>query len=77
MDTTIRNLDAKAYRALKARATVLGKTVGAAVSEAMRAYVARPGGSPRLGSLRDLEPQRYPRGNERLSEEIDTHAYGA
>jgi plasmid stability protein len=77
MDTTIRNLDAKAYRALKARAAVLGKTIGAAVSEAMRAYVARPGSQPRRGSLRDLEPQPYPRGNERLSEEIDKIAYGA
>jgi plasmid stability protein len=77
MDTTIRNLDPKAYRALKARASALGKTVGAAVNEAMRAYVARPGGQPRHGSLRDLEPQRYPRGNERLSEEIDKVVYGA
>jgi plasmid stability protein len=77
VDTTIRNLDAKAYRALRARARVLGKTVGAAVSEAMRAYVARPGGVPGRGSLRDLEPQAYPRGNERLSEEIDMIVYGA
>lgn len=77
MDTTIRNLDPKAYRALKARAAALGKTVGAAVSEAMRAYVARPGGVARRGSLRDLEPRRYPRGNERLSEEIDGIVYGA
>ena len=51
--------------------------VGAAVNEAMRAWVARPGGLPRNGSLRDLEPQQYPRGNERLSEEIDTLVYDA
>lgn len=77
MDTTIRNLDAKAYRALKARAAVLGKTVGAAVNEAIRVYLARPGNVPRRGSLRDLEPRQYPRGNERLSEEIDKLVYGA
>jgi hypothetical protein len=28
-------------------------------------------------SLRDLEPQPYPRGNERLSDEIDALVYGA
>lgn len=77
MDTTIRNLDPEAYRALKARAAVLGKTVGATVSEAIRAYLARPGRHPRHGSVRDLEPQPYPRGNERLSEEIDALVYGA
>jgi plasmid stability protein len=77
MDTTIRNLDAKSYRALKARASLLGKTVGAAVNEAIRAYLARPGSLPRRGSIRDIEPQRYPRGNERLSEEIDKLVYGA
>lgn len=77
VDTTIRNLDAKLYRALKARASALGQTVGAAVNEAMRAYIARPGGSPRNGTLRDLEPQEYAHGNERLSEEIDRIVYGA
>jgi plasmid stability protein len=77
MDTTIRNLDPKTYRALKARAAALGKTVGAAVNDAIRGYLARPGSQPRRGSLRDLEPRRYPRGNERLSEEIDALVYGA
>jgi plasmid stability protein len=77
MDTTIRNLDPKAYRALKARATALGQTVGATVNEAIRAYLARPAGGPSNGSLADLEPEKYPRGNERLSEEIDALVYGA
>lgn len=76
MDTTIRNLDPRAYRALKARAALLGKTVGEAVNEAIRAYLARPESQPRRGSLRDLEPMAYPEGLERLSEEIDDIVYG-
>ncbi len=76
VDTTIRNLDPKAYRALKARATLLGQTVGATVNEAIRAYLARPAGGARHGSLRDLEPEAYPRGNERLSKELDAVVYG-
>lgn len=77
VDTTIRNLDAAAYRALKARAALTGKTVGEAVNEAIRAYLARPGGLSKTGSLRDVAPEPYPEGNERLSEEIDTIVYGA
>lgn len=76
MDTTIRNLDPRAYRAIKARAALTGQTLGAAVSEAIRAYVARPGGS-RAGSILDLAPEPYPAGSERLSEEIDRIVYGA
>lgn len=77
MDSTIRNLDAKAYRALKARAALLGKTVGETVNEAIRAYLARPESRPRSGSLRDLSPEAYGPGNERLSEQIDDVAYGS
>ena len=39
MDTTIRNLDAEAYRRIKARAALEGRTLGEAVSEAIRRYV--------------------------------------
>jgi plasmid stability protein len=77
MDTTIRNLDPKVYRALKAQAALTGKTVGQAVNEAIRAYLARPDAGPRDGSLRDLAPEPYPEGTEHLSEEIDAVVYGA
>ena len=77
MDTTIRNLDPKAYRALKARAAVAGKTLGEAVNEAIRAYLARPGTAAKDGSLRDLAPEPYAEGTERLSEEVDAIVYGA
>lgn len=76
MDTTIRNLDERAYRALKARAALTGKTMGEAMNEAIRAYLARPEFLPREGSLRDFAPEAYPEGNERLSEEVDAVAYG-
>jgi plasmid stability protein len=77
MDTTIRNLDQGAYRSLKARAALAGKTVGEMVNEAIRAYLARPDLEPKQGSLRDLTPEEYPKGNERLSEDIDRIVYGA
>ena len=77
MDTTIRNLDRRAYRALKAQASLEGRTVGDAVNEAIRAYVAWPGRREKSGSLRSLQPHGFPPGNERLSEEIDTVVYGS
>ena len=77
MDTTIRNLDKEAYRALKARAAITGKTIGEVLNEAIQSYLARPETiSKRRGSLRDLTPEKYPKGNERLSEEIDAIVYG-
>ena len=76
MDTTIRNLDERAYRALKARAALTGKTIGEVPNEAIRAYLARPLAGSKRGSLRDLEPEEYPPGMERLSESIDTIVYG-
>jgi plasmid stability protein len=77
MDTTIRNLDDEVYRALKARAALAGRTIGEVINEALRAYLAFPHAHEKRGSLRDLEPQRYPPGNERLSEEVDAIVYGA
>jgi plasmid stability protein len=76
MDTTIRNLDERAYRELKARAALSGKTIGETVNEAIRAYLARPDLSRRAGSLADIEPLEYPEGNERLSERVDAVVYG-
>jgi plasmid stability protein len=76
MDTTIRNLDEDAYRALRARAVLQGRNVGDLINEAIRAYLAETrlikGGS----SLRDLKPEPFPEGNEHLSEQIDEIAYG-
>ncbi len=77
MDTTIRNIDKTAYRALKARAALAGKTMGEMVNEAIHAYLTRPDAHTKQGSLRDLRPESYPKGNERLSEKIDSIVYGA
>jgi plasmid stability protein len=77
MDTTIRNLDARIYREMKARAALAGKTVGEMLNEAMTAYLSRPEGKPKQRSLRDLRPEPFPDGNERLSEEIDAVVYEA
>jgi plasmid stability protein len=77
MDTTIRNLDDRAYRALRARAALEGRTVGELMSEAIRAYLSQSGSRRGRRSLRDLVPEPYPEGNERLSSEIDAVLYGA
>lgn len=75
MDTTIRNLDEVAYRALKARAALSNKTIGETLNEAIRAYLGRPASTP-ARSLRELGTEVYPEGSERLSEEIDAIVYG-
>ncbi len=77
MDTTVRNLDERAYRELRARAVLEGRTVGELMSEAIRGYLARGSLKRGRGSLRALQPEPYPEGNERLSSEIDTIVYGA
>jgi hypothetical protein len=76
MDTTVRNLDEEAYRALRARAVVERRTVGDLMSEAIREYLARQPAKRGVRSLRALHPERYPEGNERLSVEIDALVYG-
>ena len=76
MDTTIRNLDADAYRALKAEAALTGKSIGELVNEAIKAYLARPGSGKKRGTLKDFVPEAYPEGNERLSEEVNMILYG-
>lgn len=75
VDTTIRNLDDEAYRAAKARAALEGRPVGEVVSEAIRAYVARPPPG-RKRSVRTWKPEDFGKGTERLSEEIDEVLYG-
>ena len=77
MDTMVRNLDEAAYRELKARAALAGKTIGETLTDAIWSYVGRPGPGRKTGSVLDLRPERFPKGNERLSEEIDTVVYGA
>ncbi len=74
MDTTVRNLDENVYRALRARAVLEGRTVGALITEAIRSYLGRPQGR-RTSSLRLLRPEAYPPGNDRLSMEIDQIVY--
>jgi plasmid stability protein len=77
MDTTVRNLDEQAYRALRVRAVLEGRTVGELISEAIRGYLGRSTVKRGTGSLRNLHPEPYPEGNERLSSEIDAIVYGA
>lgn len=76
MDTTIRNLDERAYRELKAFAALQGRAIGEVISDAIRAYLRSAPAPQRDGTLADLEPERYAPGTERLSEEIDAVVYG-
>ena len=76
MDTTIRNLDAQAYRALRARAVLEGRTVGDLINEAIRAYLAPTAVRPGASTLGALEPEPYPEGNDPLNSEIAVVVYG-
>lgn len=76
MDTTVRNLDEQLYRAMRARAAMEGRTVGDLISEAIREYLKRGPAKRGRRSLRELQPEPYPEGNERLSIEIDAIVYG-
>ena len=76
MDTTVRNLDERAYRELRARAVMEGRTVGELISEAIRSYLKRGEIKRGTTSLRKLHPEPYPDGNEQLSSEIDEIVYG-
>ena len=60
MDTTIRNLDEQAYRALRARAVLEGRTVGELIGEAIRGYLLRVPDKHGRVSLRALQPEPYP-----------------
>jgi len=76
MDTTVRNLDEQAYRELRARAVLEGRTVGELISEAIRIYLRRGAVKKGHASLRELHTEPYPKGNERLSVEVDAVIYG-
>jgi plasmid stability protein len=76
MDKTIRNLDDGAFRALRSRAVLEGRPVGELINEAIRRYLKQTAIRQSDSSLRALEPEEYPTGNERLSAEIDAIAYG-
>jgi hypothetical protein len=76
MDTTVRNLDEQAYRALRVRAVLEGRTVGELISEAIWSYLGRGAAKRGTATLRALRPEPYPEGTERLSSEIDGLVYG-
>ena len=78
MDAMLQNLDEEAYRNLLARAALEGRPLADLVNEAIRAWLARTEATrPRRRSLRDLQPEPFPEGNERLSDEIDRIVYGS
>lgn len=62
---------------MKAYAALEGVTVGEAISEAMRAYLAQKDLDEKTGSFRDLPTADFGEGNENLSERIDEVLYGA
>lgn len=64
-------LDDQAYRTLRARAALEGRTVGDLINEAIRAYLRRLVPGQQTATLRDLKPERFPKGNQKLSREID------
>jgi len=77
LEVTVRNLDERAYRELKARAALEGRSIGETLSDAIRFHLRSAPSPQRDGSLADLTPETYPPGNERLSAQIDAIVYGA
>jgi plasmid stability protein len=77
MNTTIRNLDPEAYRALKARAALTGRNIGELINEAISIYLGSIPEERKTGSLKELGTEAYGPGTEHLSEQIDDIVYGA
>jgi len=75
VDTTIRELDEDVYRQARSKAALMGISIGRAVNEALRRWLAEDAG-PKKQSILDLKPERYGKVNEHLSEEIDKVLYG-
>ena len=78
MDITIRDIDDDIYRQAKARAALLGTTVGRVVSQALERWLEdEPSGRARRGLAENLRPVLFGKGTEHSSERIDELAYGA
>ena len=80
MNATIRNIDERLYRSLKARAAGEGRSIGEVLNDAIREYllsrkIQRGKRRSRPGFL-DLGPVDLGPGTERLSDEIDELLYG-
>jgi hypothetical protein len=75
MDTTIRNVDARLYREVKARAAIEGKTIAEVLGEAVAFYLRARPYAERRRSLAELTPVEYPAGSEHLSETVDDIVY--
>jgi len=76
MDTTIRNLDKDAFRALKARAALKGRPIGVVLSEMIGDASGTGSAWPKRGSAHDIKPEPFGKKNRHLSEEIDAIVYG-
>lgn len=74
LNITLRDLDPQTYKALRARAALEGRTLGEAINQAIRDYLARP--IPGKRSLREWKPISFPPGNENLSSDFDRILYG-
>lgn len=69
MDALIHNLDESAYRAIRARAALEGRTIGEAVTDALRAYLARTTGAQSPSDL--LDPSKTTAHDTRNGARVD------
>ncbi|MEW5761262.1 MAG: hypothetical protein AB1779_10915 [Candidatus Thermoplasmatota archaeon] len=74
MDTTIRNIDERIYRQLKAKAAMDGISVGKAITQAIKVWLNEERGEKKA-SLLDIKPESFGKKNLRLSEEMDEILY--
>lgn len=77
MNITIRNIDSRLYREMKAEATREGINIGTAINSAIRMWLnrKRTQAKPERSFL-ELEPIDFGPGTENLSEEHDKYLYG-
>jgi len=76
MDTTIRNLDEKVYRKLRAQAALEKRNLGNVLTEAIELYLKKANSkSKKKGSFFDLPVFDFGEESENLSNEIDETLY--
>ena len=77
MDITIREVDEELYRQAKARAALMGATVGCVVNMALERWLGEDSEKKSRRSIAELlEPIPFGKGSEHLSERIDDILYG-
>ncbi len=74
MQVSVKNIEEHVFREFKAESVREGLKIGKALTLAMKLWLEARVRKPRL-SLLHLKPQKWGKGTERTSEEVDAVAY--